>query len=588
MGNINNENNCLEEISIEEDPNRILSNFHWSSIPKFAVIAGKNGSGKTRLLDAINLKMNNLRNDMYSHIKLALPSFVQGRLNAPEIKYVRYDQDLNTLMIKDESNPQGRANGGVQGVKSVIEYIRRPKAERTEAHYNKIIDRIEKNLERSIDASDEKTISNAIDPTDIQIINDGFNNAYIKKFFEYYYNRLTEFESQCFRQGKSCNTVPEAEIERQIGQAPWEIINALFDENGFHYHINTPNSGIDYQPAFFDISVKEGVREINFSDLSSGEKIIVALVLWSYNSNLGDHTKLFLLDEFDAHLNPSLSKMFIDIVKSILVDKFGMQVILTTHHPSTVAYVEDENLFWMERRGGGKKTIKQSSRGEIIPILSEGLVTVSFEEAELSLDYNLQQQRNPNPFLLVEGITDKLILEKAWGKLFDLREMPFFIQDYFDCGFIINTCMREEVFRNYKEKLFIALLDFDNAYKEFIKRGHLKKYDQIQDNAFPQKVYKNKKHLNYVTFLPVPSFRQDGYGGQDKVLPCLSIELLFEDALIENYCVRKEDTKLLSFNEDWKTKFAKTIVPGFDKSAFKAFKPLFETLLKILDDAQKN
>ncbi|EMG01456.1 hypothetical protein LEP1GSC123_0074 [Leptospira borgpetersenii str. 200701203] len=28
--------------------------------------------------------------------------------------------------------------------------------------------------------------------------------------------------------------------------------------------------------------------------------------------------------------------------------KYGKQVILTTHSPSTVSYVPEENLFWME------------------------------------------------------------------------------------------------------------------------------------------------------------------------------------------------------------------------------------------------
>ena len=197
--------------------------------------------------------------------------------------------------------------------------------------------------------------------------------------------------------------------------------------------------------------------------------------LWAYNEKLGEKNKVLLLDEFDAHLNPSLSKMLIDVIKNTLVGGFGMQVIMITHSPSTVAHVDDEDLFWMERG----QPIKKSSRKEIIPILADGITTVNEEEEDLNIQYNIKN--HDEPFLVVEGITDKIIIEEAWGKLYQTK-MPFFIQPYFDCYYIINTFRREDIFENCPDKLFVGLLDFDEAYLTWKEKHTKNKYKELGDD----------------------------------------------------------------------------------------------------------
>jgi predicted ATP-dependent endonuclease of OLD family len=80
------------------------------------------------------------------------------------------------------------------------------------------------------------------------------------------------------------------------------------------------------------------------------KEVIFYLICSGYNGlgSIQNKTSLLLLDELDAYLNPVMSKMFIEIVNDILVKKFKIQVIMTTHSPSTVAYTPEENLFWME------------------------------------------------------------------------------------------------------------------------------------------------------------------------------------------------------------------------------------------------
>ncbi|HTT99886.1 MAG TPA: AAA family ATPase, partial [Rhizomicrobium sp.] len=85
--------------------------------------------------------------------------------------------------------------------------------------------------------------------------------------------------------------------------------------------------------------------------------------------------KLFLLDEPDAHLHPSMTRQFIDVLKNVLVDQYGVRVILTTHSPSTVALAPEESLYVMSR--DQPRIRKPSSKAEAIGLLTSGLVIVS-------------------------------------------------------------------------------------------------------------------------------------------------------------------------------------------------------------------
>jgi AAA domain, putative AbiEii toxin, Type IV TA system len=114
----------------------------------------------------------------------------------------------------------------------------------------------------------------------------------------------------------------------------------------------------------------------NPNDLSSGEKVLLQLVLWLYNSKHHNRfPRLFLLDEPDGHLHPSMTRQFMDVIKEVLVEHYKVRVILTTHSPSTVALAPDESIFEMSR---DKPRIRPSkSKADTIGLLTAGLVIVS-------------------------------------------------------------------------------------------------------------------------------------------------------------------------------------------------------------------
>jgi energy-coupling factor transporter ATP-binding protein EcfA2 len=163
---------------------------------------------------------------------------------------------------------------------------------------------------------------------------------------------------------------------KPLGPAPWEVVNDALAVAGFPYEVVSPTTvGLTEQ---YELMMKEKAtgKEIRPSDLSSGEQILLQLTLWLFSSGKeGVFPKLLLLDEPDAHLHPSMTVQFLDVISEVLVRKHGVRVIMTTHSPSTVALAPEGAVFEMER---GRATVESvEDRAAMVSVLTAGLVTVS-------------------------------------------------------------------------------------------------------------------------------------------------------------------------------------------------------------------
>jgi ABC-type uncharacterized transport system ATPase subunit len=114
--------------------------------------------------------------------------------------------------------------------------------------------------------------------------------------------------------------------------------------------------------------------KIDFSSLSSGEKVLMALVASVYKGT-SDHRfpNVLLLDEIDASLHPSMIKNLLDTIEEIFLEN-GTKVILVTHSPTTVALSPDESIFVMQKQGTSR--IEKKSKSEALSILTEGYATL--------------------------------------------------------------------------------------------------------------------------------------------------------------------------------------------------------------------
>ena len=88
----------------------------------------------------------------------------------------------------------------------------------------------------------------------------------------------------------------------------------------------------------------------NLDSLSSGEKVLMALCLSSFNRYLGRRQpKLLLLDELDAVLHPSMVAALVTTLKSLFVPQ-GTRVLMTSHSAMTVAALDEADIFRVVRR----------------------------------------------------------------------------------------------------------------------------------------------------------------------------------------------------------------------------------------------
>lgn len=126
--------------------------------------------------------------------------------------------------------------------------------------------------------------------------------------------------------------------------SPWIQLNSLFRKLGFSYRFHE-----NYEIAANDFSLSPELRVYEYdgktvdynqarylSDLSDGEKAIIALAFSTTYGADKESIRMLLLDEFDATFNPSLTKAFFTIVEDYYLDK-GIIVLVATHSPVTIS-----------------------------------------------------------------------------------------------------------------------------------------------------------------------------------------------------------------------------------------------------------
>ncbi|MEX2634630.1 MAG: ATP-binding protein [Balneolales bacterium] len=337
------------------DKFKSITAFEWLNIPMFSVITGPNGTGKSQLLELIyNTIINKKRTKERVQIE-------NESINPNEITFLKGEWQLQ--------------NTGEINLSSIHKNI--------DKHYNDFIhnNKSRENEEQiSIYYAFQEILKGSGKTNPKDITRDEFVDLFPElliekeaeigqKIGEIFYNyRLSEIELQA--KGKN-----EEEISREIGKKPWIVLKEILNESKLPFVFNDP-SKLGFKNSF-QLKVFNELTDdpVNFSDLSSGEKVLISLVFYLYNSQEKNvFPKLLLLDEPDAHLHPTMSQQFINVIKNVLIDKFGVRVIMTTHSPSTVILTPIESLFEMSRLTPRIKI--STSKNHTVSLLTSGLVYV--------------------------------------------------------------------------------------------------------------------------------------------------------------------------------------------------------------------
>ena len=239
--------------------------------------------------------------------------------------------------------------------------------------------------------------------------------------------------------------------------------------------------------AFLKFS-KNGGQDYEPSGLSSGEKVAFALALWQWGADVNKKSEVLLIDEFDAHLNPSLMQKYIDVIKKSFVEK-GVQVIITTHDPLIASMVEEKDVWWMENDrifDDSNKDLSRKSKAKIVSKLSNGLMTIKDESLEDGIKSLFASKSTKSNILFVEAKWDKLHLEMAILHLglnnhisFDILALggtlvtPFISFAFHQDSIIYNVL---------KDKNIYFLFDDDVADRGYQKICN--KHNYLQDKSF--------------------------------------------------------------------------------------------------------
>ncbi|MEX2362669.1 MAG: AAA family ATPase, partial [Balneolaceae bacterium] len=202
------------------------------------------------------------------------------------------------------------------------------------------------------------------------------------------------------------NSVSDDDFVRN-SPPPWELINSILDELSIDFYFKgierkdfTEIATIDFKPF-----KKSSDQSIEFSDLSSCEKIIIGLILKLFTSKYYDNNLTFpdllILDEPDAHLHPEMSKLLLDVLEDTFVKKYNVKVIITTHSPSTIALAPENCIYQL--KNVQDSSLKKISKDNALKLLTNFIPT-------LNIDYRNHRQ------VFVESPTDVFFYQTLYGK----------------------------------------------------------------------------------------------------------------------------------------------------------------------------
>lgn len=340
--------------------------FNEINIPNFSVFVGKNGSGKTHILEGIkagSIKADailkeeityfDLRNFLITNQKkITKRSLEDEKENAWNLVNQFKNQNLqdNKARIQTQITNHSRNNYKLQCLLETGIFL----------------------SEKKLSELDRNTFLSYAnyDPDDYELL-----NSLSEICFDYHMKYIQS--SLPVEHGGKGLTGSELDIIEN--KSPWHFINEMFESFGLPHRFKAPSfkagdiieiGNLEYQakPIFDNF-------EIGFEDLSSGEKILCALAITVFqDQETTKFPKLLLLDEIDATLHPSMVKNLLSVIKNVFL-KNNCNVILATHSPTTASLVNEDSIFEV-KSGKISNKIDKISQSSAVDILSEGMMNL--------------------------------------------------------------------------------------------------------------------------------------------------------------------------------------------------------------------
>ncbi|WP_338648259.1 ATP-binding protein [Flavobacterium sp. KS-LB2] len=500
------------------DKYKSLHPFESDELDSLTVITGKNGSGKSQLLNLIFNKFkkvpevastrltispevqniqfegiikDNLRNISYDEWKSVVKKLFDEfkKLTENNIKLLKYiiDENLQGKNIGSivgqiiSKEPEYLAllkinisevlNQNIETVKELrkideTNVLRKIYKKGTTDKLFHFITHLSEKTGKTIETLTELDFYNS--PIDENLIdeNELFSSQVEYIFYNYAKRRDINRKNWFFKKedGEENDSVADADFVQKF-IPPWEIINSILESNNLDFCFK----GVEKKEFSTDITIdfkllkKTTSEEIPFNDLSSGEKVIIGLILKLFTSEYyGENLNfpdLILLDEPDAHLHPEMSNLLINVLENTFVSNFGIKVIFTTHSPSTIALLNENNIYQISN--GKHTSLTKISKDDALKILTSFIPT-------LNIDYKNHKQ------IFVESPTDRFYYQILFDKRYQHNQYPFklyFISNGYGKGSSSQVIETVEAIRKSENKSFFGIIDWDktNRDNDYIK-----------------------------------------------------------------------------------------------------------------------
>lgn len=427
-------------------------------LPDFSILTGKNGSGKSHLLEA-------MANQQYSQVMVdgtALTKVLHVGYNGlnPQVD----ERCESTQLVQNANQWWNQTSGIIQHYKTnflgrhtfgdiVGEYVT--------SHFGN--DPIRNSVLRNVLNRSGKNLE---DITEIDIYNNmtfSENNngtlffSQCAMIFKAYHVRWTKnkFNKFLLSEGDvdGITFLSDDDFLKKNGPPPWELINEILARANLPYEFPNPSLGdadLAYTLKLVDRSTG---TDISVNDLSSGEKVLMSLALAIYNSQEGGaRPELLLLDEPDAPLHPQYSRLLIETVIETIVERAGVKVVMTTHSPATVAMAPDNSVYEMSRDA---KVPTMISNSRAVSILTQGI-------GFLRVSYEKRRQ------IFVESKYDVIYFEKLFDALTRKHAysyQPVFMEPHSGTSNCTDVMTIVDKLRHAGNDLAWGIVDFDGANK---------------------------------------------------------------------------------------------------------------------------
>lgn len=193
-------------------------------------------------------------------------------------------------------------------------------------------------------------------------------------------NEYAEFLRQ---KGKPSYYLTKEEFQHIYGDSPVNMLNQVLNEydcNGYEFRQTeleyTWGMDISLQDIQVSLYNKIGNYNTTLDSLSSGERTLLALAFTIFKLKRRKViAKLFLMDEIDSSLHPSMSKRLLNVLYNFFHQQLGINIIMSTHSPSTIAFAPSKSFFLMTR--GGEPRLASINRDRALSELTTGVPSFS-------------------------------------------------------------------------------------------------------------------------------------------------------------------------------------------------------------------